>query len=209
MSGVLAAGILWVAGCSSSKPSASTTPPPGESAPIDPPPPSHHDAGDASDADADDAGDAFPPFQCLDDKPAPVDAGVDAGSASCPPSGSCAVPCAHVLDHYKLGVRQVAIRCINKLPSCDNANDVRTCVDDALLATCADPTSPSYCAGLVTQCDPNAGKPGSNIDEAGCESFANGLSASGRTSFSDCINQKVAAGTCPMEVVTCADQIRM
>jgi hypothetical protein len=168
------------------------------------------DAGGDVAADAsDDEPDTSTPFQCLDDRPAPIDAGVDAGDTSCPETGACSAECAAVRDHYKLGVAQVAIRCIKGLPSCDEPADVRSCVDKALLAACPDSTATTYCEGLVPACDPNAGGPGSQIDQKGCEAIANGLTASGRATFSNCVNAKIEAGTCPTEVALCADAIRM
>jgi hypothetical protein len=85
---------------------------------------------------------------------------------------------------------------------------VFTCVDTAAGMACADPTSKGYCGALVKPCDPNAGGAGSNIDEQGCELLTNGMSSSGRSAFAGCLQSKIDAGTCPAEVVNCADEIR-
>jgi hypothetical protein len=168
--------------------------------------------GDASAADAADDRQLTDDGHCLNDQPAPtIDGGFDGGEGGvpvCPTTGDCAGYCADIVEHYKLGLAQVAVTCVLALPSCANPSDVRTCVDDALLASCKDNASPAYCTPLVKTCDPNAGGPGSNIDEPGCESFANGLSASGRDAFSACIESKVDAGTCASEILACTDQIR-
>ena len=155
------------------------------------------DAGALSDSAADrdsgaDATDERPLTDegaCLNDKPAPtIDGGFtggdDAGTPICPATGTCVTYCNDVVAHYKLGVAQVAVTCLRKLPSCADVLDVTLCVDNALGGSCKDTTSPAYCKPLVKPCDPNAGEPGSLIDEPGCESFANGLSASGRDALS-------------------------
>jgi hypothetical protein len=141
---------------------------------------------------------------CLDDKPAPL----DGGAPDCGASATCGAICARVSDHYKLGVAQTAIACLVALPSCSTASDVRSCVDKALGNACTDSTSAAYCTSIVKACDPNAGGFGSNISQQGCLSLANGFSASGRSTFKGCLQGKIEAGTCPAEVVTCADDIR-
>ena len=141
---------------------------------------------------------------CLDDKPAPL----DASALDCTASATCSAACARVLDRYKLGVAQTAIACLLALPSCSTATAVRACVDTALGNACPDGTSAGYCTPIVKACDPNAGGVGSNIDQQGCVSVANGLSSAGRSTFTGCLQSKIEAGTCPTEVVTCADEIR-
>jgi hypothetical protein len=143
---------------------------------------------------------------CLDDNAVTIDGG--AGPMACPSPASCTANCASIKDHYKLGIAQTAIDCISKLANCTNQGQVRNCVDRALGRACKDTSSAGYCTPLVTSCDPMAGQPGSNIDQEGCMRFANGLTASGRSAFSACIQSKVSAGTCPTEVITCANQIR-
>ena len=166
-----------------------------------------HDAeGGAFDASTD-----SPTFtddgSCLNDEPAPK---LDAGSAppTCPSTGGCATYCSDVVAKYKLGVAQVAAKCILALGDCAELSDVGDCVDTAVDMSCKDTTSPAYCMPLVTSCDPNAGKMGSLIDEPGCEMIANGLSASGRSTFSACIESKIEMGTCPNDVHLCTDQLR-
>jgi hypothetical protein len=161
------------------------------------------DAPDVQDATADQAvnnGD------CLDDKPAKGDGG-DGSTPDCTSSATCSPICAHLLDHYKLGVAQVAITCMLGLASCADTSGVKTCVDTALAEACPDPTAKTYCGPLVIACDPNAGKAGSQIDEQGCESFANAFTSSGRAAFSSCLDGEIEAGTCPTEVGDCTDQI--
>jgi len=187
-------------------------------------------SGDGSTTDADalrdgapdqyssaDAADDRPLFSddgaCLDDKPAPtIDGGFtggdDAGVPICATTGTCVTYCDDIVAHYKLGVAQVAVTCLRKLPSCSDVVDVSLCVDNALGESCKDMTSPAYCTPLVKPCDPNAGGAGSLIDEPGCESFGNGLNASGRSALSACIQSKIDAGTCPNDVRLCTDQIR-
>jgi len=193
-------------GCSSDKPkAASVTPTDRDAEPNADATPSKdggRDANDAADAPVDPVIDAGP---CLDDKPAPTDGGA---APVCPTSGTCSAICDRIVDHYKLGVAQVAVTCILKLSSCSIPTDVMACVDGALGRACVDSTSKGYCTPLVKACDPNAGGPGSSIDEAGCESFANGFSSSGRTAFATCLQSKIDVGTCPTEVVACADEIR-
>lgn len=180
------------------------------------------DADVRSDSAADvdgsaDAQDERPLFSddgsCLNDKAAPtIDGGFtggdDAGVPICGTTGTCVTYCNNIVAHYKLGVAQVAVTCLRDLPSCSDVLDVNLCVDRALGQACKDTTSPAYCTPLVKPCDPNAGGFGSLIDQAGCESFANGLSASGRTALSDCIQSKIDAGTCPNDVRLCTDEIR-
>lgn len=192
-------------GCSSDKPppaSSTTKTDAGPNTDATPSSDSGQDASDANDAAVDQL---VNNGTCLDDQPAPTDGGV---APACPSTGTCSAFCAHILDHYKLGVAQVAITCLLKLSSCSTTTDVIACVDAALGQACADPTSKGYCTPLVKACDPNAGGAGSSIDEQGCESFANGFSSSGRTAFTSCLQSKIDVGTCPTEVVTCADEIR-
>ena len=164
------------------------------------------DAGGADDAEAGDGGaDADLPH-CLRDELVPDDAGATA--VACPTNGPCSALCGHVVAHYKAGVAQAAVRCIHALPACESAFDVVPCVDQALARACPDPTSASYCSPLVSACDKNAGDGGSAISQAGCQSFAHGLSTEGRAVLAACIDAKVSAGTCPTEIVLCADQIR-
>lgn len=203
---------LGMIGCSSDKPPAGSSLTGNDAAlnPIDAT--SSSDGGQDADGSSDAADEPFVFTGCLDDKPAPdagVDSGVDASAPpECPASGTCSAICAHIVDHYKLGVAQVAVRCLLALSSCSTTTDVFNCVDTALGMACADPTSKPYCGGLVKPCDPNAGGTGSNISEQGCESFANGLSANGRSAFAGCLQGKIDAGTCAVEVVMCGDDIR-
>ncbi len=150
---------------------------------------------------------------CLNDKAAPtIDGGFtggdDAGVPICSTLGTCVTYCNDIVAHYKLGLAQVAVTCLRKLPSCSDVVDVSLCVDTALGQACKDTTSAAYCTPLVKPCDPNAGGFGSLIDQPGCESFGNGLNASGRTALSDCIQSKIEAGTCPNDVRLCTDEIR-
>lgn len=203
---------LAMIGCSSDKPPAGsgTT---GTDAALNP-----NDANTSRDGgrDADGSSDAtdeqFVFTGCLDDKPAPdggTEAGVDASAPPvCPSSGDCSAICGHIVDHYKLGVAQVAVACLLKLPSCSVMTDVFVCVDSATGIACKDPTSKGYCTPLITACDPNAGGPGSNIDQVGCELVANGLSPSGRSALASCFQSKTDAGTCPADVLVCTDDIR-
>ena len=144
---------------------------------------------------------------CLNDQPSPK---LDAGDAAptCPASGSCATYCTDIVSYYKLGVAQAAAACILALPDCSDLVRVNTCVDQAVDQSCKDTSSPGYCMPLVTSCDPNAGKMGSLIDEPGCESIANGLSTSGRSTFATCIQNKIEMGTCPNDVRLCTDKLR-
>ena len=130
------------------------------------------------------------------------------GGIVCPSSGPCSTACSRLAAHYKAGVAQAAASCIMALPSCTDALDVVPCVDKALADACSDPTSPNYCAPLVTACDPDAGGFGSIITQEGCESFANGLSDAGRAVFAACIQDKISSGTCAVEVGSCGDEIR-
>lgn len=203
---------LALVGCSSDKPQAASSTTSTDAAPNTTDATRSKDGGQDADAAGDAADEEVVKGSCLDDEPAPTDGGADGGDGSaapvCPSSGTCSAVCAHILDHYKLGVAQVAITCLLDLPSCSTTTDVLACVDTALGMACADPTSNGYCSALVKACDPNAGGLGSNIDETGCESFANGLSSSGRSAFASCLQSKIDAGTCPAEVVACADEIR-
>ena len=217
--GIVGGSAESVLACSSEKPPASGG---GGAAGGGNGPTTHGNLADSSGdqdsgADAADAADDRPRISdegsCLDDKPAPtVDGGFkggnEAGVPICPTTGTCVTYCDDIVAHYKLGIAQVAVTCLLKLPSCSNLVDVNLCVDKALGESCKDTTSPGYCASLVKPCDPNAGQLGSLIDEPGCESIANGLNASGRSTFSMCIQSKIAAGTCPNEVRLCTDQIR-
>ncbi|MBX3214125.1 MAG: hypothetical protein KF850_18975 [Labilithrix sp.] len=164
---------------------------------------------DASDAAADDATapDATPDAgPCVRDDLAPDDAG--AKEIVCPTTGPCSEACDRVVAHYRPGVAQVAARCVAALPSCESPLDVIPCVDQAVASACADPSSPTYCKPLVSACDPDAGGPMSAISEEGCVMLANGLSDAGRAAFQSCLDDKIASGTCALEVVECADEIR-
>lgn len=154
-------------------------------------------------ADVTDGADVLP---CLDESSVTIDGG--AGPTECTSSSSCSAYCSNVRDHYKLGIAQTAIACIAQLGGCSNVGEVGNCVDKAIGRACKDSTSPAYCSPLVTSCDPAAGQSGSNVDEDGCERFANALSAAGRSTFSGCIQSKIDAGTCATEIVTCGDEIR-
>lgn len=203
---------LAMIGCSSDKPPAGsgTTGTDAALSPIDAT--SSRDGGKDADGSSDATDEEFVFTGCLDDKPAPdagVDSGVDASAPPvCPTSGDCSAVCDHIVDHYKLGVAQVAVSCLLKLPSCASKFDVFVCVDSATGIACKDPTSKAFCTPLVTACDPNAGGPGSNIDEGGCELVASSLSSSGRSALASCIQSKTDAGTCPADVLVCTDDIR-
>ncbi len=150
---------------------------------------------------------------CLDDRPAPtIDGGFqgsdDAGLPTCPTTGTCATHCNNIVARYKLGVAQVAVSCLRRLPSCSDVLDVRLCVDNALMGACRDNSAASACAPLVRPCDPNAGGPGSIIDDNGCEAFMRGLNPTGRGALASCIQNKIDAGTCASQVDQCTDQIR-
>lgn len=159
------------------------------------------DAGADSAVDASDDADAGPGFECLDDKPAPADAG--ANDADCTKNG-CTSVCNDVTAHFKLGVAQVAMACIAKLPNCTTPSDAIPCLDYAMARACADPVSPGYCTPLAKPCDPE----GNMITESACETFANGMTDAGRATFASCIQSEIEAGTCQDQVGTCADQIR-
>ncbi|MBX3200955.1 MAG: hypothetical protein KF894_22640 [Labilithrix sp.] len=209
---VVARGALALAGaaaaCSTSHPSGvdyGTSPAPSDSSDAS------RDAAeaDASDAEADDAAapDATPDAgPCVRDDLAPDDAG--AKEIVCPTTGPCAEACDRVVARYRPGVAQVAARCVAALPSCESPLDVIPCVDQAVASACADPSSTAYCKPLVSACDPDAGGPMSAISEQGCVMLANGLSDAGRAAFKSCLDDKIASGTCAMEVIECADEIR-
>ncbi len=163
-------------------------------------------ASDAASVDAGDAATDAGVIPCYGDTPLTGDGG--ALPLECTSSSSCAAHCLAVRDHYRVAVAQVAIACIRKLSSCSDPNDVRACVDQGIGNACSQATSAGYCKPLVTACDPAAGGAGSNIDEAGCERFAHALSTGGRDAFTTCLQSKIEAGTCPVEVITCANQIR-
>lgn len=148
--------------------------------------------------DTRDAADAKP---CLGDT---ADGGAPA--SKCPTTGACAASCARVANHYRAGVAEAAIACVNK--SCTSVASLSLCVDSALAEACPEGTAASYCRPLVTACDPDAGGIGSTISQEGCESFANGLSAAGRSVFASCLQAKITAGTCARENAACADEIR-
>lgn len=151
--------------------------------------------------------------QCVDDRPAPtIDGGFDgsddAGRPICPTTGTCATYCDNVVAHYKLGVAQVAVTCMRRLPDCSKVLDVRLCVQNAMAQACQDTTAPAACAPLVLPCDPKAGGFGSLIDESGCEAFMKALNPTGRGALASCIKGKINAGTCASEVTECTDQIQ-
>jgi len=207
----VAGGAVLVFGCSS------TNPPPADnnttreaSSPVEA---SAVDGGGDRDI-ADAAGDQrfSDDGACLDDRPAPtIDGGFtggdDAGVPVCATSGTCATYCNDVVLHYKLGVAQVAVTCMRQLPDCSNTLAVRLCVENALMSACQDTTALGACTPLVKPCDPNAGGPGSLIDENGCVAFMRGLNPTGRGALASCIQDKISKGTCATEVVECTDQI--
>lgn len=203
---------LAMIGCSSDKPPAGSGTTGTDAAPSTSDANTSKDGAQDADGSSDAADEQFVFTGCLDDKPAPdggTEAGVDASAPPvCPSSGDCSAICAHIVDHYKLGVAQVAVSCLLKLPSCASKFDVFVCVDSATGIACADPTSKGYCTPLVTACDPNAGGAGSLIDEVGCELVARSLSSSGRSALATCFQSKTDAGTCPADVLMCTDDIR-
>jgi hypothetical protein len=211
---IVGVGVPLFFGCSSDRPAASgaTTTGPDALSPVE--------GSVLIDAGGDqDIGDAATdPFSddghCLDDQPAPtIDGGFtggdDAGIPICPTTGTCVTYCNDVVAHYKLGVAQVAVTCMRKLPDCSTVLDVRLCVQNALMAACRDTTAPGACAPLVLPCDPNAGGMGSLIDQNGCEAYMKGLNPTGRGALAACIKDKIEAGTCASEVVQCTDQIQL
>lgn len=160
------------------------------------------EAGDAGDAGAD-ANSPFDGGGCLGDEP--VQAG---GLPPCPTSGDCAESCKAVAANLRLGLAQVALSCILKLPSCADDLRVKLCVDSVVTRACGDSTSATFCAPLVTPCDPNAGGQGALIDEASCQALGNALSAKGKGAYTGCVQSMIDAGTCVTDVPLCLDVIR-
>jgi len=142
---------------------------------------------------------------CLDDTSETIDGG--AGPTSCPTIGSCSALCTRIATRFKQGVAQVAIHCLTQLGACTDDVATASCVEGALGRACADTSSTSYCSAFVTTCDPNAGGASSNISENDCEHLANALTSTGRTQFSTCVQGKITAGTCPVEVLACVNDL--
>jgi hypothetical protein len=209
--GLLLANTLIV-GCSSSSPPPVWEPSGGSRLDGgDPESGSRIDAGrldDAAEGDSSQSPDTDAEVEdpnCLDDKVATI----DGGDGTCPTSGPCSAACADMFGHFKVGVAMFAASCIAKIgASCDPLLNVIPCVDQAIERACKDPSSTAYCTPLVTSCDPDAGLFGNAITQDGCEEFASAFSSAGRATFKACIEDKIAAGTCEREVVTCADEIR-
>lgn len=157
--------------------------------------------------------DAGPVAPCLGDTLAPVDGGVDAntpgdGGIDCTTSDACAPLCERVIQNFRVGVAEVAARCIRALPSCAGAIDVIPCVDFALARACPRPTSTAFCAPLVAGCVDSTGDAPGSFSKFGCETFASGLSTDGRATFSACVTSAIDGGACDIDVVACADNIR-
>jgi len=205
---IVAIGLdVALVGCSSDKPPPSGVGPTGNDGQAPGEASTRSDSstlGDAADAAVDQI--VFMNGPCVDDKPAPE---LDGGMPLCPTTGDCAGYCANIRDHYKLGVAQLATACILKLASCATPSDVSSCLGIALGNVCADSTAAPYCTSFVKTCDPNAGALGSTITQEGCVSLARGLSASGRSAFLGCVQSKIDAGTCPVEFVTCDNEIHL
>jgi hypothetical protein len=205
--GMALASVVLVVACSSDKPPATGSGPisssgggtTSSSGGVD-------SGGDSSKPTTDAGGDAPPIIPCTNDTSIKIDGGTP--PTDCSQSPTCAAHCTNIRDHYKLGVAQTAIACLAKLPNCNTLSDVHACVDLAIGNACPDTAAVTFCTPLVPACDPNAGKSGSNIDEAGCELFANGMSSAGRTAFNNCLQTKISAGTCPVEVLDCTAKIR-
>lgn len=157
------------------------------------------DASDAADA-SDGAADASDASTCLGDEPGPAPA--------CPTDGPCAELCANVVTHYRAGVARAAAACIAS--ACTGALDVLPCVDRATARACSVEDALPYCQAMVMRCDPDADDPekASGISTPGCVAIATALAPSGRTAFQTCLENGIEAGTCPSDVVACADSIR-
>lgn len=157
------------------------------------------DASDAADA-SDDAADASDASTCLGDEPGPPPA--------CPTEGPCAELCADVVAHYRAGVGRAAAACIAS--ACTGALDVVPCVDRATARACPVEDALPYCQAMVMRCDPDADDPekASGISTPGCVAIATALAPAGRTTFQTCLENGIEAGTCPTDVVACADSIR-
>lgn len=155
---------------------------------------------DAAGLDAADAADAAP---CIGDA---YDGGT-APLARCP-AGACKAACERVVPKYKGGVADAMVTCLSGVAACDPGRDVTACLDRALGRACATPEANATCSTIVPQCDPNAGGVGSAISQEGCASIVRGMSTAGSDEFVACIRAKIAAGTCPREVATCAEDVR-
>jgi hypothetical protein len=210
---VVGGGVL-VFGCSSSdRPAASAGTGPAEPLPTFDASPVVDAGGDREIADSASDHSLSDDGHCLTDQPAPTidggfDGGDEAGIPICPTTGTCVSHCNDVVARYKLGVAQVAVTCIRRLPDCSNVLDVRLCVENALAEACQDTTAPGACAPLVLPCDPKAGSFGSLIDENGCEGLVRGLNPTGRGALASCVQRKIDAGTCPSEVDQCTSELQ-
>ena len=201
---VLLAAVIGACSQQTSPPSAIVTPTPGGTSTTSPDgaplPPSDAAISDANSADAADTADAAP---CLGDT---FDGGT-APLARCP-AGACKAACERVVPKYKGGVADAMVTCLAAATACDPARDVTACLDRALGRACNTAEASTTCSSVVTQCDPNAGGVGSAISQEGCSWIVRGMSSAGSAELVACIRAKIAAGTCPREVATCAEDVR-
>ena len=61
---------------------------------------------------------------------------------------------------------------------CD-ATNTYACLNDAMLASCPDPTATAFCEGIATSC-------GGTVPE-NCETYVSGLTDEGRAQFTACV----------------------
>lgn len=145
--------------------------------------------------------DAAPETPCVGDDPVKKDGGTL--PSSCPGSATCSARCTKIAKNFRVGLAQTAIDCFTSLPSCDDTPKVFRCISTMLSVACTDPTATDFCKPLVTACDPNAGTGSGSVDIGGCASLVTALSADGRATFKTCMEDKIAAGTCPEQVGDC------
>ena len=127
----------------------------------------------------------------------------DAGSGNCSALGNgCALQCTDIVTRFKGDIALQAIDCVSKLPTCEAAElDIIACVDKSLANACTDPTATTFCTPLVTACNSPA------LTQAACEQVATGLTAGGRTTFTDCITEG-GASSCTADPKFCIDSVK-
>lgn len=103
--------------------------------------------------------------------------------------------CAEADTYLKPAVANAKRECMLALDEtelCD-ATNTYTCLNDAMLASCPDPTAAAFCESIGAQCD-------GTVPE-NCETYVSGLTAEGRAQFTAC----VADGWC--DLYLCAESL--
>lgn len=114
----------------------------------------------------------------------PCSSFVDAGT-SCAGSEGGQFYCSQVEDKYTNGVARSIMQCLSLAPTCEAVPDpIARCTFAALDQACLDSAAATPCMQAAQACAGNGITP--TIDQAKCQKYFSGLSATGRTEFTSC-----------------------